>query len=72
MRKMLYKVYLAMLNNKFVDMSKVFVLSYDTIAKSFVFWYIDSDNRLQYYDDCKKSSDAKFKWNILMCRGGSF
>jgi hypothetical protein len=69
MKNLYYKIYLSLHNNKLLDVHKLFVLSYNVNLKQYFIWYVGDRGSLKYYDCCDNANKAKFKWNILMCRG---
>lgn len=70
MRNKIYRVYMALLNNKIILLQGLYIITLDIKNLIYNIWYIDEFNVPRLFDSCKDKGTLKFKWNILMCREG--
>lgn len=70
MRNKIYKVVLALLDNKLLAIDGVFMLSYNIVSNKYMIWYLDNHSIPRVFDCCDTKDIMEFKWNILMSRKG--
>lgn len=70
MSNKLYKVYMALQNNKIILLQGLYIVSLDIKSLVYNIWFIDEFGIPKLFDCCQDKTTLQFKWNILMCKGG--
>lgn len=69
MLKKLYKVYMAIFNNKIIFMEGLYIITVNIDTSVYKIWYINEHKIPKLFDTCRDKDILKFKWRILMCKG---
>lgn len=71
MMKNIYKVFMAIFDNKIICSERFFIITYDIRTSKYIIWYINEFKIPRIFDCCEDKDVLQFKWNILMNKGGS-
>lgn len=70
MMNYIYKVYMALLSNKIILIEGLYIVTIDIRTSVYKIWYINEFKIPKLFDSCADRTTLKFKWNILMSKGG--